>query len=128
MRASQGARVLEILGDGRWHSTVTFLEAGILRPAARVHELRRGGHRIEIRRVRAGAVGEYRLARGQLRVGVDLDASQAAPCSECGVGRGYHTSDCSVSRVSPTSDELASRLDVDDQEPGQLELETDEGW
>jgi hypothetical protein len=71
VRVSQCDAVLELLGDGRWHTTFEFVELGILRAPARVHELRRRGFAIDVRRVaRRGRspVFEYRLVSDQLRV------------------------------------------------------------
>jgi hypothetical protein len=59
-RPTQAQRVLAILRDVRWHSTLEFVEAGVLRASARVFELRRAGYAIEVRR--RGSIYEYRLA------------------------------------------------------------------
>jgi hypothetical protein len=64
------------LADGRWHSTIEFVELGILRAAARVHELRRRGFAIEVRRIERrdrSPVWAYRL------VSVRLDAAPLQP-------------------------------------------------
>lgn len=65
-RPTQAERVLAILGDRGWHSTFEFIDQHhILRPAARVHELRLAGHAIETRRCGHG-VFEYRHAGSPL--------------------------------------------------------------
>lgn len=71
MRRTHCDLVLELLDDGRWHSTLEFVELGVLRPPARVHELRRQGFAIDVQRVpRQGRspVYAYRLASNQLEV------------------------------------------------------------
>lgn len=70
--------VLGLLADGHWHSTIEFVELGILRAAARVFELRTRGHAIELRRRRFGrgqTVFEYRLHVGTALHGVEADDS-----------------------------------------------------
>ena len=62
---SQLDLVRELLSDRRWHSTIEFVELGVLRAPARMHELRRGGLAIETMRVaRMGRspIFAYRLA------------------------------------------------------------------
>ena len=67
-RPTQCERVLELLADGREHSTIEFIELGILRPPSRVHELRERGLAIDVKRVdRAGrsTVYVYRLVSNE---------------------------------------------------------------
>jgi len=59
-RRTQCDRVLEVLRDGREHPTIEFVDHRILRLPARVHDLRRRGHVIEVRRVGRGLF-VYRL-------------------------------------------------------------------
>lgn len=71
MRRTQRDLVLELLNDGGWHSTIEFVDLGILRAPSRVWELRCGGFPIECRRRpdrRSGkAIWEYRLEPGAPR-------------------------------------------------------------
>ncbi len=59
-RTPQRERVLQLLGDGRWHTTLEFVQLGILRVSARVFELRAGGTAIEVAR-RGRSIYAYRL-------------------------------------------------------------------
>jgi hypothetical protein len=71
VRQTQRGRVLVLLRDGRWHSTIEFVELGVLRCSARVHELRRRGFVIEVRRFAhrgRSAVYAYRLVSNQPEV------------------------------------------------------------
>jgi hypothetical protein len=84
--------MLELLGDGGWHSTLEFIEPPlrILKPASRAHDLRRQGFAIEVRR-RGGrsTIWEYRLASPPLPVAVvggfvkPRRKSAARPIDEC---------------------------------------------
>jgi hypothetical protein len=69
-RPTQCERVLQLLADGREHSTIEFIELGILRPPSRVHELREGGFTIDVRRVDhpgCSTVYVYRLVSSEPR-------------------------------------------------------------
>lgn len=61
-RPTQAERVVAILRDGSWHSTLSFIDAGILRAGARIYELRLAGHAIETRRRPGSQIHEYRLS------------------------------------------------------------------
>lgn len=59
MKLSQKARILKLLGDGKWHSVVQ-LHGIAWRYGARLHEARREGVKMEKRRtVKCGAVIEF---------------------------------------------------------------------
>jgi Helix-turn-helix domain len=60
---TQRQLVLALLDDGLWHSSIEFVNEGVLRAAARVFELRGAGYPIESRVARQGGarVFEYRL-------------------------------------------------------------------
>jgi hypothetical protein len=64
--------VLELLDDGAWHTTLEFVELGILRVSARVFELRRRDFAIEVRVSGRGRRGRstyaYRLLESGGRV------------------------------------------------------------
>ncbi|HEY3961623.1 MAG TPA: helix-turn-helix domain-containing protein [Gaiellaceae bacterium] len=94
-RIPQTARVLMILADGRWHSTIEFVDAGILRAAARVHELRHTGHVIESRHA-GSAVASYRLT-GDRSIG---QLSLSSVCQECSIGGGAHLEGCPLSPLA----------------------------
>ena len=58
----QEARILEILGDGRWHSGNEFLREFMPRYSAVIHTLRhKRGYGIEGRRIQGSAVFEFRI-------------------------------------------------------------------
>jgi hypothetical protein len=92
--------VRAILFDGAWHSTLEMIEAGILRPAARVLELRCAGYAIETRK--RGTIGQYRLLPGAPRP----DAPPAV-CTECELGGGHHVEGCSRALIPPESGDAA---------------------
>lgn len=48
-RPTQCGLVLGLLTDGAWHSTLEIIGLGVLRPAARIFELRDAGEPIECR-------------------------------------------------------------------------------
>jgi hypothetical protein len=58
--ATNKARLLELLGDGRWHDQWELVKAGGLRYSARIMELRGDGHAVETHHVR-GRQWSYRL-------------------------------------------------------------------
>lgn len=61
-RRTQSALILELLGDGRWHSSAEILGAVPCIVHSRVAELRKKGHRIEHETRGTGATGSvYRL-------------------------------------------------------------------
>jgi Helix-turn-helix domain len=72
--------VLDLLADGRWHTSREFVELGVLRAPARVLELRRRGFAIECRRVdhQGGAVYAYRLETSGPAVAAHDDAERPA--------------------------------------------------
>lgn len=72
-RPTQCDRMLGLLGDCGWHSTLEFIDPPlrILKPASRAHDLREQGFAIETRRItRPGRsdVYEYRLASAPVSV------------------------------------------------------------
>lgn len=78
VRRTQCDAVLALLEDGHWHSTIEFVELGILRVPSRVFELRRRGLVIDVKRVprNRSTIYVYRLVSGELDAAGD-DASQA---------------------------------------------------
>lgn len=66
--------VLRLLADGQWHTSLEFVDAGLLRAAARVFELRREGYAIETRRVKKDARGFTLFAYRLRRSADDLEA------------------------------------------------------
>jgi hypothetical protein len=86
-RPTQCGSVLALLEDGCWHSTIEFVELGVLRVSARVHELRRRGFVIEVRRVEhpgGAAVYAYRLATAEPAVERHEEPAAAADQLELG--------------------------------------------
>lgn len=62
MADSQEQRLLDILGDGRWHSGVEFLRAFMPRYSAVIHTLRhKRGYGIEGRKINGSSVFEFRI-------------------------------------------------------------------
>lgn len=78
----QCERVLVLLEDGCWHTTIEFVELGVLRASARVYELRRRGFAIDVRRVErpGGVVYAYRLAA--VEPPVERSAEPLAPVDD----------------------------------------------
>lgn len=82
-RPTQRGAVLALLDDERWHTTIEFVELGVLRVSARVHELRRRGFAIECRRIKhldgGPVVYAYRLATSGPADDARDDADRPAP-------------------------------------------------
>ncbi len=79
-RRTQCDAVLRLLEDGGWHSTIEFVELGVLRAPARVHELRQRGLVIDVKRVshrNRSTTFVYRLVSGELDAACDVAASQS---------------------------------------------------
>ena len=67
-RRTQQQLVLELLSDSGWHSTLEFIDEGLLRVAAQVFELRCRGFPIEGRRRPNSRVFEYRLVESSTAI------------------------------------------------------------
>lgn len=108
MRVTQRELVLELLDDGGWHSTIEFVDLGIIRVGSRVWELRCGGYPIQCRRRSGGrgrskAIFEYRLEAGAplpLASAPTRRSSRVVVCPACGTPKRVTTISAGLAYLS----------------------------